>query len=116
MFTQELDWFNDSKVADLSLWGNESAASSRSCSAVIAAVISSTLGTRREREVEFLLSFCILRNDWENSFENFDLIQEELDKGLLFANCFQSISRTRLRKCNLLTDLIRFNEGPEQDN
>ncbi len=63
MFTEELDWFNDSKVADLSLWGNDSAASSRFCSAVIAAVVSSTLGTLRERGLEFFLSFCILRND-----------------------------------------------------
>ena len=98
MFPEELDWFNDSKIADLSLWGNDSAASSRSCSAVIAAVVSSTLGTRRERVLGLFLSFCILRNDWEKSFENFGLIQDELDKGLLIANCLQSSSRTRLRE------------------
>ncbi len=82
MFLEELDWFDDSKVADLSPWGNESAVSSRSCSAVIAAMVSSTLRTRRERELDLFLSFCILRNDWKKSFENFDLIQEELDEGL----------------------------------
>jgi hypothetical protein len=87
-----MDWFNDSKVADLSLWGNnDSAASSRSCSAVIAAVVSSTLGTRWERVLEFFLSFWILRNDWKKSFENFDLIQEELDKGLLIATVFSQV-------------------------
>jgi hypothetical protein len=63
MFSEELDWFDDSKVADLSPWGNDSAVSSRSCSAVIAAVVSSTLGTRWEQGLEFFLSFCILRND-----------------------------------------------------
>ncbi len=42
-----------------------------------------------------------------NFFENFDLIQEELDKGLLIANYPQSSSRTRLKKCSLLTDLIQ---------
>ena len=107
MFSEELDWFDDSTLADLSPWGNEFALSSRSCSAVIAAVVSSTLGIRLERESDLSLSFCILRNDWEKSFENFGLIQEELDKGLLIASCLQSSSRTRLRKCNLLSDLIQ---------
>jgi hypothetical protein len=107
MFSVELDWFDVSKVADLSPWGNKFAVSSRSCSAVIAAVVSSTLGTRRERELDLFLSFYISRNDWKKSFENFDLIQEELDKGLSINNCLQSSSRTRLRKCDLLTDLIQ---------
>ena len=106
MFSKELDWFCDFKVVDL-LRDNESTAPSRSCSAVIAAVVSSTLGTRRERELDLFLSFCILRNDWKKSFENFDLIQEELDKGLLFVNYRQASPRTRLRKCNLLPDLIQ---------
>ena len=107
MFSEELDWFDDSKAADASPWGNDFAASSRSCSAAIAAVVFSTLGTRRERVLRFFLLFCILRNNWEKSFQNFGLIQEELDKGILIANCLQSSSRTRLRKCNLLTDLIQ---------
>ncbi len=86
MFVEELDWFDVSRVANLLPWGNELAVSSRSCSAsasaVIAAVVSSTLGALRERGSDLFLSFCILRNDWEKSFENFGLIQEELDKGL----------------------------------
>jgi hypothetical protein len=53
-----------------------------------AAVVSSTLRSRREREVELFLLFCISRNDWEKSFVNFDLIQEELDKGLLIPTTF----------------------------
>ena len=75
--------------------------------AVIAAVVSSTLRTLREQVLRFFLSFCIMRNDWEKSLENLDLIQEELEKGLLIANSLRSSSRTRLRKCNLLTDLIQ---------
>jgi hypothetical protein len=77
MFTEELDCFDDSKAADSSLWGNDSATFSRPCSAVIAAVVSSTLGNLRELVLRFFLSFCIVRNDWEKSFENFDLIQKD---------------------------------------
>ncbi len=66
-----------------------------------------SIRTWRGREVDFFLSFCILRNDWKKSFENFNLIQEELDKGLSIDNCLQSSSRTTLRKCDLLTDLIQ---------
>jgi hypothetical protein len=105
MFSEELDFFEDSKAVNSSLWGNDSAVFSRSCFAVIAAVVSSTLGILVLR---FFLSFCIVRNDWEKSFENFDLVQEELEKGLLIAKqLFRSSSRTRLKKCNLLTDLIQ---------
>ncbi len=107
MFTEELDCFDNSKAVDSVLWGNDSAAFSCSCSAMIAAVVSSTLGTLRERVLRFFLSFCIVRNDWEKSFENFDLIQEEIEKRLLIANCLLSSSRTRLKKFNLLTDLIQ---------
>jgi hypothetical protein len=85
--------FENSEVADLSPWGGEFATSSRSCSAVIAAVVSSTLRTRRERELDLFLSFCILRNDWKKSFESFDLIQEELDKGLLIATVFSQVRK-----------------------
>ncbi len=58
---------------------------------MIAAVVSSTLGIRRERELDLFLSFCILRDDWKKSFENFDLIREELDKGLLIATVFSQV-------------------------
>jgi hypothetical protein len=91
MFLEELACFENSEVADLSPWGDELAASSRSCSAVIAAVVSSTLRIRRERESDLSLSFCILRNDWEKSFENFGLIQEEFDKGLLIVTVFSQV-------------------------
>ena len=39
------------------------------------AVVSSTLGTREEGS-GFALSFCIVRNDWNNFFWNFVLIQK----------------------------------------
>ncbi len=111
----ELDCFENSEVADLSPWGDEFVAASRSCSAVIAAVVSSTLRTRRERESDLSLSFCILRNDWEKSFENFDLIEEELIRQRSFdCNCLQSSSRMRLRKFDLLAVLIQWRTRTRQ--
>jgi hypothetical protein len=58
MFSGELDCIDNSKAVDSSLWSNDSAA--RSCSAVIAAVVSSTLGTLRERVLRFFLVKILL--------------------------------------------------------
>ncbi len=81
--TNELFCIDALKAVNSTLLGDDSRilASCSASSLSSLAVVSATLGMR-DWAVGFVLSFCIVRNDWNNSFWNFVLIQKELDKGL----------------------------------